>query len=148
MLDRIVGRPLPSLVSVNNARRAWCWPIRAPLPALPITELPAARMSANRRWWCALRSVGYDGPFDFKPAGWQRSEGVPSFTAASRDRQDRRRDGQGDRPTPWRLLLKYRNDASPVLLKSRACACWAHITIGKRIEFFLRGNSGIGAGRQ
>ena len=111
---------------------------------LPITELALRSHVSKPTIVRFCRSMGYDGLSDFKlKLAGSVSEGVP-FIHRSVDVDDKTSDVMVKViDNTVAAFLKYRNDASSVAIDKATQALLATYNIGKRIEFYGAGNSGI-----
>ena len=112
--------------------------------SLPVTELAARAHVSKPTVVRFCRSMGYDGLSDFKlKLAGTVSEGVP-FIHRSVDLDDKVNDVLVKViDNNVAAFLKYRNDASTAAIERAADALLNTCVLGKRIEFFGAGNSGI-----
>lgn len=112
--------------------------------SLPVTELAARAHVSKPTVVRFCRSMGYDGLSDFKlKLAGTVSEGVP-FIHRSVDLDDKVNDVLVKViDNNVAAFLKYRNDASTAAIEKAAGALLNTCVLGKRIEFFGAGNSGI-----
>jgi RpiR family carbohydrate utilization transcriptional regulator len=112
--------------------------------SLPVVELAERAKVSKPTVVRFCRSMGYDGLSDFKlKLTGSVSEGVP-FIHRSVDVDDK----TGDVlvkviDNTVAAFLKYRNDASTFAIDKAVEALAATCSIGRRIEFYGAGNSGI-----
>ncbi len=112
--------------------------------SLPVTELAARAHVSKPTVVRFCRSMGYDGLSDFKlKLAGTVSEGVP-FIHRSVDLDDKVNDVLVKViDNNVAAFLKYRNNASSAAIEKAAGALLNTCILGKRIEFFGAGNSGI-----
>ena len=112
--------------------------------SLPVTELAARAHVSKPTVVRFCRSMGYDGLSDFKlKLAGTVSEGVP-FIHRSVDLDDKVNDVLVKViDNNVATFLKYRHNASSAAIEKAAGALLYTCILGKRIEFFGAGNSGI-----
>jgi RpiR family carbohydrate utilization transcriptional regulator len=143
MLDRITAS-LPSLAPAEQRVGKLVLVDPRAFASLPVTELAERAHVSKPTVVRFCRSMGYDGLSDFKlKLAGTVSEGVP-FIHRSVDLDDK----VGDVlvkviDNNVAAFLKYRNDASTHAIEKAAAALLNTCVLGKRIEFFGAGNSGI-----
>ncbi|MES2281608.1 MAG: SIS domain-containing protein [Pseudomonadota bacterium] len=143
MLDRIKAS-LPSLAPAEQRVGRLVLADPRAFANLPITELAARSHVSKPTIVRFCRSVGYDGLSDFKlKLAGSVSEGVP-FIHRSVDVDDKTSDVLVKViDNTVAAFLKYRNDASSVVIQKATDALEETYKAGRRIEFFGVGNSGI-----
>ena len=143
MLDRIKAS-LPSLAPAEQRVGRLVLSDPRAFANLPITELASRAHVSKPTVVRFCRSVGYDGLVDFKlKLAGSVSEGVP-FVHRSVDVDDKTSDVLVKViDNTVAAFLKYRNDASSFAIEKATDALAATASVGKRIEFFGVGNSGI-----
>jgi len=143
MLDRIRAS-LPSLAPAEQRVGKLVLADPRAFANLPITELADRAHVSKPTVVRFCRSVGYDGLSDFKlKLAGSVSEGVP-FVHRSVDVDDKTSDVLVKViDNTVAAFLKYRNDASSFAIEKATDALAATASVGKRIEFFGVGNSGI-----
>jgi len=143
MLDRIKAS-LPSLAPAEQRVGRLVLSDPRAFANLPITELADRAHVSKPTVVRFCRSVGYDGLSDFKlKLAGSVSEGVP-FVHRSVDVDDKTSDVLVKViDNTVAAFLKYRNDASSFAIEKATDALAATASVGKRIEFFGVGNSGI-----
>jgi len=143
MLDRIKAS-LPSLAPAEQRVGRLVLSDPRAFANLPITELADRAHVSKPTVVRFCRSVGYDGLSDFKlKLAGNVSEGVP-FVHRSVDVDDKISDVLVKViDNTVAAFLKYRNDASSFAIEKATDALAATASVGKRIEFFGVGNSGI-----
>ncbi|MFB0916017.1 MAG: SIS domain-containing protein [Burkholderiaceae bacterium] len=143
MLDRITAS-LPSLAPAEQRVGKLVLVDPRAFASLPVTELAERAHVSKPTVIRFCRSMGYDGLSDFKlKLAGTVSEGVP-FIHRSVDLDDK----VGDVlvkviDNNVAAFLKYRNDASTNAIEKATTALINTCVLGKRIEFFGAGNSGI-----
>ena len=143
MLDRITAS-LPSLAPAEQRVGKLVLVDPRAFASLPVTELAERAHVSKPTVVRFCRSMGYDGLSDFKlKLAGTVSEGVP-FIHRSVDLDDK----VGDVlvkviDNNVAAFLKYRNDASTNAIEKATTALINTCVLGKRIEFFGAGNSGI-----
>ncbi len=143
MLDRIKAS-LPSLAPAEQRVGRLVLGDPRSFARLPVSELAERAHVSKPTVVRFCRSVGYAGLSDFKlKLAGSVSEGVP-FIHRSVDADDR----TGDVlvkviDNSVAALLRYRNDASSVVIDKAVDALAAACKSGRRIEFHGVGNSGI-----
>ncbi len=143
MLDRITAS-LPSLAPAEQRVGKLVLVDPRAFASLPVTELAVRAHVSKPTVIRFCRSMGYDGLSDFKlKLAGTVSEGVP-FIHRSVDLDDK----VGDVlvkviDNNVAAFLKYRNDASTNAIEKATTALINTCVLGKRIEFFGAGNSGI-----
>ena len=143
MLDRITAS-LPSLAPAEQRVGKLVLVDPRAFASLPVTELAERAHVSKPTVVRFCRSMGYDGLSDFKlKLAGTVSEGVP-FIHRSVDLDDK----VGDVlvkviDNNVAAFLKYRNDASTNAIVKATTALINTCVLGKRIEFFGAGNSGI-----
>jgi len=143
VLDRIKAS-LPSLAPAEQRVGRLVLSDPRAFANLPITELASRAHVSKPTVVRFCRSVGYDGLVDFKlKLAGSVSEGVP-FVHRSVDVDDKTSDVLVKViDNTVAAFLKYRNDASSFAIEKATDALAATASVGKRIEFFGVGNSGI-----
>jgi RpiR family carbohydrate utilization transcriptional regulator len=143
MLDRIKAS-LPSLAPAEQRVGKLVLQDPRAFANLPVTELAERAHVSKPTVVRFCRSVGYDGLSDFKlKLAGSVSEGVP-FIHRSVDVDDKTSDvAVKVIDNTVAAFLKYRNDASSFALDMAVQALAETHSIGKRIEFYGVGNSGI-----
>jgi RpiR family carbohydrate utilization transcriptional regulator len=111
---------------------------------LPVSELSDRAHVSKPTVVRFCRSMGYDGLSDFKlKLAGSVSEGVP-FIHRSVDADDKTSDVMVKViDNAVAAFLKYRNDASSSALEKAAEALTGAVQVGRRVEFYGAGNSGI-----
>ena len=143
MLERITAS-LPSLAPAEQRVGKLVLVDPRAFASLPVTELAERAHVSKPTVIRFCRSMGYDGLSDFKlKLAGTVSEGVP-FIHRSVDLDDK----VGDVlvkviDNNVAAFLKYRNDASTNAIEKATTALINTCVLGKRIEFFGAGNSGI-----
>ena len=143
MIDRITAS-LPSLAPAEQRVGKLVLVDPRAFASLPVTELAERAHVSKPTVVRFCRSMGYDGLSDFKlKLAGTVSEGVP-FIHRSVDLDDK----VGDVlvkviDNNVAAFLKYRNDASTNAIEKATTALINTCVLGKRIEFFGAGNSGI-----
>src|SRR5659263_169679 len=143
MLDRIKAC-LPSLAPAEQRVAKLVLSDPRSFAQQPISELAQRSHVSKPTVVRFCRSVGYDGLSDFKlKLAGSVSEGVP-FIHRSVDADDKTCDIMVKViDNTVAAFLKYRNDASTAAIEKAATALVETYRLGKRIEFFGVGNSGI-----
>jgi RpiR family transcriptional regulator, carbohydrate utilization regulator len=143
MLDRIKAS-LPSLAPAEQRVGKLVLQDPRAFANLPVTELADRAHVSKPTVVRFCRSVGYDGLSDFKlKLAGSVSEGVP-FIHRSVDADDKTSDvAVKVIDNTVAAFLKYRNDASSIMLDLAVQALAETHSTGKRIEFYGVGNSGI-----
>ena len=143
MLDRI-NACLPSLAPAEQRVGKLVLSDPRSFARLPVSELADRAHVSKPTVVRFCRSVGYDGLSDFKlKLAGSVSEGVP-FIHRSVDVDDKTSDIMVKViDNTVAAFLKYRNDASTAAIEKAATALVETYRLGKRIEFFGVGNSGI-----
>ena len=143
MLDRITAS-LPSLAPAEQRVGKLVLQDPRAFARLPVRELAERAHVSKPTVVRFCRSMGYDGLADFKlKLAGSVSEGVP-FIHRSVDADDK----TGDVlvkvvDNAVAAFLQYRNAASTVAIERAASAIADTWKMGKRIEFYGAGNSGI-----
>jgi RpiR family transcriptional regulator, carbohydrate utilization regulator len=111
---------------------------------LPVSELSDRAHVSKPTVVRFCRSMGYDGLTDFKrKLAGSVSEGVP-FIHRSVDADDKTSDVLVKViDNTVAAFLKYRNEASTIAIERAAVALVDTYRLGKRIEFYGVGNSGV-----
>ncbi len=143
MLDRIKAS-LPSLAPAEQRVGKLVLGDPRAFATLPVGELANRAHVSKPTVVRFCRSVGYDGLTDFKrKLAGSVSEGVP-FIHRSVDADDKTGDIMVKViDNTVAAFLKYRNEASTMAFEKAAIALVQTYRIGKRIEFFGVGNSGV-----
>ena len=143
MLDRIQAA-LPSLAPAEQRVGRLVLSDPRSFAKLPVSELADRAHVSKPTVVRFCRSVGYDGLSDFKlKLAGSVSEGVP-FIHRSVDVDDKTSDIMVKViDNTVAAFLKYRNDASSALIEKAVTALVNAYTLGRRIEFFGVGNSGV-----
>jgi RpiR family carbohydrate utilization transcriptional regulator len=143
MLDRIKAS-LPSLAPAEQRVGKLVLQDPRAFANLPVTELADRAHVSKPTVVRFCRSVGYDGLSDFKlKLAGSVSEGVP-FIHRSVDADDKTSDvAVKVIDNTVAAFLKYRNDASSFALDQAVQVLAETHSTGKRIEFYVVGNSGI-----
>ena len=143
MLDRIKAS-LPSLAPAEQRVGKLVLGDPRAFATLPVGELAVRAHVSKPTVVRFCRSVGYDGLTDFKrKLAGSVSEGVP-FIHRSVDADDKTGDIMVKViDNTVAAFLKYRNEASTMAFEKAAIALVQTYSIGKRIEFFGVGNSGV-----
>src|SRR5450759_4811263 len=143
MLDRIKAS-LPSLAPAEQRVAKLVLSDPRNFAKLPVSELAHRAHVSKPTVVRFCRIVGYDGLSDFKlKLAGSVSEGVP-FIHRSVDADDKTCDIMVKViDNTVAAFLKYRNDASTAAIEKAATALVETYRLGKRIEFFGVGNSGI-----
>ena len=143
MLDRIKAS-LPSLAPAEQRVGKLVLGDPRAFATLPVSELANRAHVSKPTVVRFCRSVGYDGLTDFKrKLAGSVSEGVP-FIHRSVDADDKTGDIMVKViDNTVAAFLKYRNEASTMAFEKAAIALVQTYRIGKRIEFFGVGNSGV-----
>ncbi len=143
MLDRIKAS-LPSLAPAEQRVGKLVLSDPRSFASLPVGELADRAHVSKPTVVRFCRSVGYDGLTDFKrKLAGSVSEGVP-FIHRSVDADDKTGDIMVKViDNTVAAFLKYRNDASTIAFEKAALALVETYRIGRRIEFFGVGNSGV-----
>jgi RpiR family carbohydrate utilization transcriptional regulator len=143
MLDRIKGS-LPSLAPAEQ--RVAKLVLQDPLAfaASPITVLAAQSNVSKPTVVRFCRSMGYDGLSDFKlKLAGSVSEGVPNVHR-SVDADDKTSDiAVKVIDNAVAAFLRYRNEVNHLAIEQATDALMNTYRLGKRLEFFGAGNSGI-----
>jgi RpiR family carbohydrate utilization transcriptional regulator len=143
MLDRIKAS-LPSLAPAEQRVAKLCLADPRLFAKLPVTELADRSHVSKPTVVRFCRSVGYDGLSDFKlKLAGTVNEGVP-FIHRSVDADDK----TGDVlvkviDNTVAAFLKYRNEASSIAIEKAVNALLEAYKLGRQIQFFGAGNSGI-----
>ncbi|MDO9197897.1 MurR/RpiR family transcriptional regulator [Rhodoferax sp.] len=143
MLDRIQAA-LPSLAPAEQRVAKLVLSDPRSFAQQPISELADRAHVSKPTVVRFCRSVGYDGLSDFKlKLAGSVSEGVP-FIHRSVDADDKTSDIMVKViDNTVAAFLKYRNDASASAIEKAATTLVQAYRLGKRIEFFGVGNSGV-----
>jgi RpiR family carbohydrate utilization transcriptional regulator len=143
MLDRIKAS-LPSLAPAEQRVAQLVLNDPRSFANLPVTELAERAHVSKPTVVRFCRSVGYDGLSDFKlKLAGNVSEGVP-FVHRSVDADDKTGDIMVKViDNTVAAFLKYRNEASASALDRAIEILASTHTLGRRIEFYGVGNSGI-----
>ena len=143
MLDRIKAS-LPSLAPAEQRVGKLVLGDPRAFATLPVSELANRAHVSKPTVVRFCRSVGYDGLTDFKrKLAGSVSEGVP-FIHRSVDADDKTGDIMVKViDNTVAAFLKYRNEASTMAFEKAAIALVQTYRIGKRIEFFGVGTSGV-----
>jgi RpiR family carbohydrate utilization transcriptional regulator len=143
MLDRIKAS-LPSLAPAEQRVGKLVLSDPRSFAKLPVSELADRAHVSKPTVVRFCRSVGYDGLSDFKlKLAGSVSEGVP-FIHRSVDADDKTNDIMVKViDNTVAAFLKYRNDASTMAIEKAASALVDAYRLGRRVEFFGVGNSGV-----
>jgi RpiR family carbohydrate utilization transcriptional regulator len=143
MLDRIKAS-LPSLAPAEQRVGKLVLSDPRSFAKLPVSELADRAHVSKPTVVRFCRSVGYDGLSDFKlKLAGSVSEGVP-FIHRSVDADDKTNDIMVKViDNTVAAFLKYRNDASTMAIEKAASALVEAYRLGRRVEFFGVGNSGV-----
>ncbi|MDH4478444.1 MAG: SIS domain-containing protein [Rhodoferax sp.] len=143
MLDRIKAA-LPSLAPAEQRVGRLCLADPRAFAKLPVTELADRSHVSKPTVVRFCRSVGYDGLADFKlKLAGTVNEGVP-FIHRSVDVDDKIGDVMVKViDNTVAALLKYRNEASTMAMERAVVALVEAYKVGRQIQFFGVGNSGI-----
>jgi RpiR family carbohydrate utilization transcriptional regulator len=143
MLERIKAS-LPSLAPAEQRVAKLVLSDPRGFAKQPITELADRAHVSKPTVVRFCRSVGYDGLSDFKlKLAGSVSEGVP-FIHRSVDADDKTSDIMVKViDNTVAAFLKYRNDASTAAIEKAVTTMVDAFKLGKRIEFFGVGNSGV-----
>ena len=143
MLDRIKAS-LPSLAPAEQRVGKLVLSDPRTFAKLPVSELADRAHVSKPTVVRFCRSVGYDGLSDFKlKLAGSVSEGVP-FIHRSVDVDDKTNDIMVKViDNTVAAFLKYRNDASTPTIEKTVTTLVEAYKLGKRIEFFGVGNSGV-----
>ena len=143
MLERIKAS-LPSLAPAEQRVGKLVLSDPRSFAKLPVSELADRAHVSKPTVVRFCRSVGYDGLSDFKlKLAGSVSEGVP-FIHRSVDVDDKTNDIMVKViDNTVAAFLKYRNDASTAAIEKAVTALVDAYKLGKRIEFFGVGNSGV-----
>jgi RpiR family carbohydrate utilization transcriptional regulator len=143
MLDRIKAA-LPSLAPAEQRVGRLCLADPRAFAKLPVSELADRSHVSKPTVVRFCRSVGYDGLADFKlKLAGTVNEGVP-FIHRSVDVDDKIGDVMVKViDNTVAALLKYRNEASTMAMERAVVALVEAYKVGRQIQFFGVGNSGI-----
>ena len=143
MLERIKAS-LPSLAPAEQRVARLCLADPRLFAKLPVTELADRSHVSKPTVVRFCRSVGYDGLSDFKlKLAGTVNEGVP-FIHRSVDADDKTSDVLVKViDNTVAAFLKYRNEASSIAMEKAVNALLEAYKLGRQIQFFGVGNSGI-----